>query len=141
MSRQRRIMYMIDTREGLVYSRVDSEVAMPVLDFKGMKSENNYEMNYNLEKFKVLDVASSLINSIGTRKIPTEIKNQHRKFWGMKPLSLPKQYHLQMNIGKAKYVVNHYNGIKTHKDGSPFYDIKIFKNKKKAYRKVLNCEK
>ena len=34
-----------------------------------------------------------------------------------------------MNIGKAKYVVNFYDGKKTHKDGSPFFDIKIFKNK------------
>jgi len=77
---------MIDMREGNVYSRVGSEVAIPVLDFDGMKPENNYETNYNLEKFPVLEVASDIINSVGTRKIPIEIKNKHRKFWGMKPL-------------------------------------------------------
>lgn len=39
--------------------------------------------------------------------------------------------YVSQNIGKCKYVVNYHDGIKTHKDGSPFYDIKIFKNKKK----------
>lgn len=42
-----------------------------------------------------------------------------------------KIFSIQNNIGKAKYVVNHHDGIKTHKDGSPFFDIAIFKNKKK----------
>lgn len=40
------------------------------------------------------------------------------------------EYNLQYNIGKAKYVVNFHNGIKKHKDGSKFFDIKIFSNKK-----------
>jgi hypothetical protein len=35
--------------------------------------------------------------------------------------------------GKIKYVVNFHDGVKTHKDGSRFFDIAIFKNKiKKA---------
>lgn len=33
------------------------------------------------------------------------------------------------NIGKAKYVVNYHIG-KKHKDGSDFYDMRIFKNEK-----------
>jgi hypothetical protein len=33
------------------------------------------------------------------------------------------------SVGRAKYVVNHHNGIKAHGDGSPFYDMSIFKNK------------
>ncbi len=40
-----------------------------------------------------------------------------------------REYYLQKNIGKAKYVINFTDGIKTHKDGSRFYDIKIFKNR------------
>jgi len=43
-----------------------------------------------------------------------------------------KDYYLQMNIGKSKYVVNYCDGIKTHKDGSRFYDIAIFRNKNKT---------
>jgi len=42
-----------------------------------------------------------------------------------------KTYYIQYNIGKAKYVVNFYDGVKKHNDGSPFFDIAIFKNKKK----------
>jgi len=42
-----------------------------------------------------------------------------------------KEYYLQENIGRAKYVVNYHNGIKTHKDGSRFFDMGIFSNKQK----------
>ena len=41
-----------------------------------------------------------------------------------------KQFHIHSNIGKAKYLVNYHDGIKLHKDGSLFFDIEIFKNKK-----------
>lgn len=43
-----------------------------------------------------------------------------------------KRYNLMHNIGKAKYVVNFHDGIKKHKDGSDFFDIRIFKNKLKC---------
>ena len=42
-----------------------------------------------------------------------------------------KRFHIQSNIGKAKYVVNYHDGSKKHRDGSNFFDIAIFKNKKK----------
>ena len=42
-----------------------------------------------------------------------------------------KTFNEQSNIGKAKYVVNYHNGEKTHNDGSPFFDIAIFSNKRK----------
>jgi len=41
-----------------------------------------------------------------------------------------KKYRIQHGIGKAKYLVSHYDGIKKHNDGSDFYDVRIFKNKK-----------
>ena len=41
-----------------------------------------------------------------------------------------KLYNTSFGIGKAKYVVNFHDGIKRHKDGSRFYDIRIFSNKK-----------
>ena len=40
-----------------------------------------------------------------------------------------KKYNIMFSIGRAKYVVNYHDGIKTHGDGSPFYDMSIFKNK------------
>jgi len=43
---------------------------------------------------------------------------------------MEKTYNEQSNVGKSKYVVNHYDGQKKHKDGSAFFDIAIFKNMK-----------
>jgi hypothetical protein len=42
-----------------------------------------------------------------------------------------KVFNEQESIGKAKYVVNFHDGVKKNKDDSPFFDIKIFKNKVK----------
>ena len=53
------------------------------------------------------------------------------------PTKNKKVFYTQMNIGKAKYVVNHYDGKKTHKDGSSFYDISIFSNKIK-FKEFIN---
>lgn len=41
-----------------------------------------------------------------------------------------KLYYEQHGIGKAKYTVSYHDGIEKHKDGSPFYAIRTFKNKK-----------
>ena len=40
-----------------------------------------------------------------------------------------KKYNIMFSVGRAKYVVNYHDGIKSHGDGSPFYDMSIFKNK------------
>lgn len=42
-----------------------------------------------------------------------------------------KKLRIQYGIGKAKYVVSFHDGIKKHPDGSEFWDMEIFKNKKK----------
>ena len=51
-------------------------------------------------------------------------------------------YYIQHNIGCAKYVLNYFDGIKKHHDGSNFYDIFIFKSKKALNTKLkeLNHE-
>ena len=41
-----------------------------------------------------------------------------------------KRFKRQDGIGKAKYTISFHDGKKKHKDGSDFFDIKIFKNKK-----------
>ena len=51
-----------------------------------------------------------------------------------------KKYYVQYDIGKAKYVVNHYNGVKTHSDGSAFYDIAIFKSKRAMHTFIDKLE-
>lgn len=47
-----------------------------------------------------------------------------------------KTFYLMYNIGKAKYTINYHDGVKTHKDGSPFFGIYIFKNKVKFNSKI-----
>ena len=41
-----------------------------------------------------------------------------------------KRFNIQYNVGSAKYLVNFNNEVNTHKDGSAFWNIRIFKNKK-----------
>lgn len=40
-----------------------------------------------------------------------------------------KKFRIKNNVGKAKYLVSFHDGVKTHKDGSEFFDIHICKNK------------
>jgi hypothetical protein len=42
-----------------------------------------------------------------------------------------KTFFQQDNIGLAKYTISFHDGIQVHRDGSPFFAIAIFKNKKK----------
>jgi len=42
-----------------------------------------------------------------------------------------KRFNIQYNIGKCKYLINYYNGISKHNDGSDFFDIATFTNKTK----------
>jgi len=42
-----------------------------------------------------------------------------------------KEFREMSNVGKAKYVVNYHDGVKRHSDGSPFFDIATFRNKRK----------
>jgi len=82
------IEYAIDRTSGMVISRVDSEIAVPVLQFDRMSPQNNFLPVYMLERMSVFHLAATLLwdNYQWTKKIPVEIKNRHRKFWGMKEL-------------------------------------------------------
>lgn len=48
----------------------------------------------------------------------------------------PKQYDEMQNVGTCRYVVNYHDGEKLHRDGSLFFDIAIFSNKRKKDRFV-----
>ncbi len=52
-----------------------------------------------------------------------------------------KTFYTQGNIGKVKYVVCFHDEESTHNDGSPFFGIKIFKNKKKLSGFIANLQK
>src|SRR6056300_1953363 len=50
-----------------------------------------------------------------------------------------KRFRQQDGIGKAKYTISYHDGREKHKDGSDFFGIQIFKNKKdlETFRKSL----
>ena len=52
-----------------------------------------------------------------------------------------KVYYMQYNVGKAKYVISHWNGIKQHNDGSPSYDITICSNKRECTKVISDLKK
>jgi hypothetical protein len=51
-----------------------------------------------------------------------------------------KVYYEQHGIGKTKYAVNYHNGKSTHNDGSDFYDIALFSNKKALARFIKDLK-
>jgi hypothetical protein len=50
-----------------------------------------------------------------------------------------KRFRQQDGIGKAKYTISYHDGKQKHKDGSDFFGIQIFKNKKdlETFRNAL----
>lgn len=50
------------------------------------------------------------------------------------------KYKLQYNIGKVKYVVSYSDGTKKHKNGSEFWDVAIFKSKKKMNEFIASLQ-
>lgn len=54
---------------------------------------------------------------------------------------MTKQFHLMYNVGSSKYVINDHDGVSTHKDGSPFFGINLFRNKKKFEAKQRELKK
>jgi len=80
------ITYAIDKDTGLVFSRVGSEMAIPVLDYDNMKPENNFQI-----KIDVIEIPYSTYKNLKfTRCIPTKIKNMHRVLFRFPPLPTEK---------------------------------------------------
>lgn len=83
----RTIQYAI-ALDGHVYSRVGSEVAVPVLDYEKIGEGGDFSkpLKYHLEKLPVFALVGEWADLWWTRKIPVQVKNAHREFWGMRPL-------------------------------------------------------
>lgn len=82
---RRIITYAVD-QEGLVLSRVEDEIAFPVLEYEkiGEGGDFTQPFTYHLEKDTVFGFPQSFWQSLRwTRKIPVALKNKHRAFWGM----------------------------------------------------------
>ena len=52
-----------------------------------------------------------------------------------------KRYYQKDGIGKSKYTISYHDGKKKHKDGSDFFDIQIFRNKKDLAKFVNSLQK
>lgn len=52
-----------------------------------------------------------------------------------------KRYYQKDGIGKSKYTISYHDGKKKHKDGSDFFDIQIFRNKKDLAKFVNTLSK
>jgi hypothetical protein len=86
------IQYAIHKDDGLVISRVGNEVAWPVLEYEkiGAGGDFTQPLTYTLEKFPVLTIRGGDWQRLRwTKKIPRDIKNLHRAFWGLPALEGP----------------------------------------------------
>jgi hypothetical protein len=90
---RRIITYAIDDNTGLVVSRVGSELAWPILDYVAMVPDNNFTPKYRLEVIPVTEITPTSwhYTLTWTRKVPVEVKNLHRRFWGMSELKGPNK--------------------------------------------------
>ena len=52
-----------------------------------------------------------------------------------------KYFNRQFGIGKAKYIINFHDGEKKHTDGSKFFDIAVFSNKKDFFKRINQLKK
>ena len=89
----KQILYSIDRDTGMVWSQMVNNGrtegwCIPVYQFGDFGDDGDFTgpIPVKLEKFSHNDVTISRPSLIHTRKIPTELKNRHRGFWGMKPL-------------------------------------------------------
>jgi hypothetical protein len=83
-----KIQYAIHRQEGHVISRVGNELAWPILDYEAIGQGGNYNkpLQYNLEKVPLHSIGKEWQLLTWTRYVPTEVKNHHRQFWGMKAI-------------------------------------------------------
>lgn len=58
------------------------------------------------------------------------------------PTTNRKRYQVTHNVGSAHYCVTYHDGQKTHPDGSPFWDMVLFKSKVRmnGYLAILRKE-
>lgn len=82
------ITFAFNKDDGLVVSRVGSEIAVPVLDFEkiGEGGDFTQPFEYHLEKMPITAIGRDWPRYKWTKKIPVELKNRHRAFWGFTPL-------------------------------------------------------
>ncbi len=101
-------------------------------------SSKEKEIYAKIEKLRVLSNSGKITGD--------EFLDKFMPLWkqlkGMKSESVnegKKRFKQQDGVGSSKYTISYHDGKKKHKDGSDFFDIKIFKNKPEleAFKKDL----
>jgi len=83
----------------------------------------------NLTYNQKLQVIGKIIDSLGIDKKEL-VKMSTRLKGTLESVTEGKKvFSVNPGIGKVKYSISSHDGVKKHKDGSDFYDIKTFKNK------------
>ena len=84
------------------------------------------DLTYNQK----LQVIGKIINSLGIDKKELVKMSTRLKGTLESVMEGKKRFRQQDGIGKAKYTISYHDGKQKHKDGSDFFGIQIFKNKK-----------
>lgn len=91
----RTITYAIDLDTGQVWSRLegdpgvgDRKIAVPVLEYDKIGEGGDFSkpLTDRLERIDVTALVHARLR--WTRKVPVQTKSQHRRFWGLKPLTV-----------------------------------------------------
>lgn len=79
------ITYAVDRDSGEVVSHFGDAYAWPILDYEAIGKDGDYNapFEYNLAKLDQRTVGRGAAYLYWTKRIPTEVKNLHRAFWGL----------------------------------------------------------
>ena len=111
--------------------KVSKEMAQAMLDWF---NSSPYGRKYPKAKKGKLHISIGIMLSFGLERYAKHkgAKQELKYLKSMRESANEgkKRFKRQDGIGKAKYTISYHDGKKKHKDGSDFFDIKIFKNKK-----------
>jgi hypothetical protein len=98
------------------------------------KAGDKVVISYPMLVKPIKGVVSTILTDKGEQVLV--LKGKGQGVWDAKFAKLDEsinegkqRFYQQDGIGKSKYTISYHDGTKKHKDGSDFYDIKIFKNK------------
>lgn len=126
-----KLIYEEDSKQGIIFDNRNKKMSDG-----GQTPAQKKKIEKVMHEFKMGTLKSSSGDKVTDRDQAIAIalseaglSKKMEEGGGLEGQGLGKHYYQTFGIGKSKYVVNYYDGKKKHNDGSPFYDIAIFKNK------------
>ena len=122
--------------------KVSKEMAQAMLDWF---NSSPYGRKYPKAKNSRLHISIGIMLSFGLERYAKHkgAKQELKYLKSMRESANEgkKRFKRQDGIGKAKYTISYHDGKKKHKDGSDFFDIQIFRNKKDLAKFVNTLHK